>query len=156
MKKSLTILSLVALFGASSLYAADNAPIASNDNAAVLSETTGTNVSLIFMGRIGGYEATMQIYNGKGTVYLQGSGERTLKVKSYNGRKLVINKSSYGNALVPFLVSSFEEIVVTDFRYCDVNLPELCRSVGATDLLFAFDAYFACTCSDALAAMRVQ
>ena len=91
MKKSLTILSLVALFGASSLYAADNAPIASNDNAAVLSETTGTNVSFIFMGRIGGYEATMQIYNGKGTVYLQGSGERTLKVKSYNGRKLVIN-----------------------------------------------------------------
>lgn len=91
MKKSLIILSLTALFGASPLYAADNAPVASNDNAAVLAETTGTNVTFFFMGRIGGYEATMDIYNGRGTVYLQGSGERTLRVKSYNGRKLVIN-----------------------------------------------------------------
>ena len=91
MKKSLIILSLAALLGAPSLYAVNNALVASDDNAAILSETTGINVSFIFMGRIGGYDATMQIYNGKGTVYIEGSGERTIRVKSYSGRKLVVN-----------------------------------------------------------------
>lgn len=54
-----------------------------------------------------------------------------------NGRTLVIFKDSFGNALVPFLTSSFENIYVVDLRYFTPNAIEFCQNVGATDVLFA-------------------
>lgn len=54
-----------------------------------------------------------------------------------NGRTLVIFKDSFGNALVPFLTSSFENIYVVDLRYFTPNAIEFCENVGATDVLFA-------------------
>lgn len=54
-----------------------------------------------------------------------------------NGRTLVIFKESYGNAVVPFLTSSFEKIYVCDIRYFYKNAVQFCRDVGATDLLFS-------------------
>lgn len=53
-----------------------------------------------------------------------------------NGRKLILIKNSYGNALVPFLVGSFEKIYVVDFRYVQIPMQDLIRRTGATDLLF--------------------
>lgn len=54
-----------------------------------------------------------------------------------NSRTLVVFKDSFGNALIPFLTSSFEHIYVVDYRYCDFNAVDFCVDVGATDVLFA-------------------
>ena len=54
-----------------------------------------------------------------------------------NGRTLVIFKESYGNAVVPFLTSSFETIYVCDIRYFYKNAVQFCKDTGATDLLFS-------------------
>ena len=60
-----------------------------------------------------------------------------------NGRTLVIFKDSYGNALVPLLTSSFENIYLCDIRYFDLNAVSFIKDVGATDLLFAMCSYSA-------------
>lgn len=52
------------------------------------------------------------------------------------GRKLLIIKDSYGNAIAPFLMASFDEVHVVDFRYFSDNLPDYCAAQGITDVLF--------------------
>lgn len=60
-----------------------------------------------------------------------------------NGRKLAIIKDSYGNALVPCLTESFEEIYVIDMRYFDVNAVSYIKEQGITDVLFAMNTFSA-------------
>ena len=60
-----------------------------------------------------------------------------------NGRKLAIIKDSYGNALVPWLTSSFEEITVIDMRYFKKNAIAYLKQIGATDVLFAMNTFSA-------------
>ena len=60
-----------------------------------------------------------------------------------NGRNLVIIKDSYGNALVPFLTSSFENIYVIDMRYFELNAIDYIKDVNATDVLFAMNTFSA-------------
>jgi hypothetical protein len=59
-----------------------------------------------------------------------------IKTDVKNGRTLVLIKDSYGNALVPYFVGSFEKIYVLDMRYTHVNLRSFFKQVGATDILF--------------------
>lgn len=59
-----------------------------------------------------------------------------------NGRKLMIIKDSYGNATVPFLTSSFEEIIVIDMRN-KVNAVEIAKKYGITDLVFIMNTFSA-------------
>lgn len=59
-----------------------------------------------------------------------------IKTDVNNGRTLVVIKNSYGNALIPFLVGSFEKIYVVDFRYAQISMQDLFKRVGATDVLF--------------------
>ncbi|MCR5121231.1 MAG: hypothetical protein K6B74_02295 [Ruminococcus sp.] len=54
-----------------------------------------------------------------------------------NDRVLVIFKDSFGNALLPFLTTSFSKIYVCDNRYFNVNSVDFAKTVGATDVLFA-------------------
>ena len=54
-----------------------------------------------------------------------------------NDRCIVLVKDSFGNALVPFLVTGFEKIYVVDFRYAEIYLDDFVETVGATDILFA-------------------
>lgn len=65
----------------------------------------------------------------------------TTEVK--NGRKLAVVKDSYGNAIIPCLTSSFEEIYVIDMRYFDVNAVSFMKEKGITDLLFAMNTFSA-------------
>lgn len=67
-----------------------------------------------------------------------GSDDRITHVRTdvNNGRTLVVFKMSYGNALIPFLTSGFENIYVCDMRYFELNGVQFCKDVGATDLLF--------------------
>ncbi len=60
-----------------------------------------------------------------------------------NGRTLVIIKDSYGNALVPFLTDSFENIYVIDMRHFNLNAIDYIKSVNATDVLFAMNTFSA-------------
>jgi len=53
-----------------------------------------------------------------------------------NGRRLLILKDSYGNALPPFLFYSFEEIHVIDCRYFPDNIIDYVTMQQITDLVF--------------------
>lgn len=68
---------------------------------------------------------------------------RHVKTKCTNGRNLVIFKDSYGNALLPFLTGSFENIYICDIRYFDVNAKSFINATEATDVLFAMCTYSA-------------
>lgn len=58
-----------------------------------------------------------------------------------NGRKLLIIKDSYGNAIPPFLTGSFQEVIVADMRYLERNLVSFIRDMGVTDVLFTMSSY---------------
>ncbi len=60
-----------------------------------------------------------------------------------NGRVLMIIKDSYGNALVPCLTQSFEEIWVVDMRYFEPGVIPFAQEHGVTDLLFAMNTFSA-------------
>ena len=65
-----------------------------------------------------------------------------------NGRRLMILKDSFGNALPGYLFFSFEEIHVIDSRYFIRNMIDYVREHHITDILFAnniFKAYSAYT-----------
>ena len=57
--------------------------------------------------------------------------------------ELMIVKDSYGNALLPMLTGSFENIYLCDIRYFDLNAVDFINRVGATDLLFAMCSFSA-------------
>ncbi len=61
-----------------------------------------------------------------------------------NGRRLIILKDSYGNALPGYLFYSFEEIHVIDARYFTKNMKNYVHDNHITDIVFAnniFKAY---------------
>ena len=61
-----------------------------------------------------------------------------VKVKSEacnNGRKLLIVKDSYGNALAPYLLEGFEEIYIVDAREYKRTISETVEEFGITDVL---------------------
>ena len=62
-----------------------------------------------------------------------------------NGRRLLILKDSYGNALPPFLFASFEEIHVVDCRYFLGNIITYAKDHQITDVLFANNLIHAST-----------
>lgn len=71
-----------------------------------------------------------------------------------NGRKLIIFKDSYGNALPGYLFYSFEEIHVIDFRYFNKNIKTYVKEHGITDILFANNVILACSGKPAKSYLR--
>ena len=68
----------------------------------------------------------------------------TVRTSTRNGRRLIILKDSFGNALPGWLFFSFEEIHVIDSRYFKRNMIDYVRDNHITDILFAnniFKAY---------------
>lgn len=61
----------------------------------------------------------------------------SISTSTKNGRRLLILKDSYGNALTSFLFGSFEEIHVVDCRYFTQNIIRFARENRITDVLFA-------------------
>lgn len=53
-----------------------------------------------------------------------------------NGKRLMIIKDSYANAVVPFLLPHFEEIEIVDPRYFKGNLADEVKASKITDVLF--------------------
>lgn len=67
------------------------------------------------------------------------SGDRPLGVirtDTGNGRKILVIKDSYGNAMVPFLLPHYEEIYVVDPRQYEKNIYSLIRNNGIQEVLF--------------------
>lgn len=60
-----------------------------------------------------------------------------VKTSTGNGRKLLILKDSFGNAIPGYLFYSFEEIHVVDCRYFTLNLTDYVNEHGITDILMA-------------------
>ena len=58
-----------------------------------------------------------------------------------NGRKLLIFKNSYGNALAPYVLSSFEEVYIADIRKFQENAKEFITQYGITDVCFAMSSH---------------
>lgn len=79
--------------------------------------------------------------DGDGNAYctFMGGDTNTTSVTTAirNNRRLLILKDSYGNALPPYLFSSFEEIHVVDCRYFLQNMVDFVNSHAITDILFA-------------------
>lgn len=75
-----------------------------------------------------------------------GGDLRTVRVatSTRNGRRLMILKDSYGNALPGYLFHSFEEIHVVDFRYFTRSIRQYVSEHRITDVLFANNMMHAC------------
>lgn len=58
-----------------------------------------------------------------------------------NGRKMLVIKDSFGNALAPFLIAGFEEVYVVDFRDFQCNVLEFIEENQITDVTFALSAF---------------
>lgn len=86
--------------------------------------------------------------DGNGGAYCTFMGGDTkitvVRTSVHNGRRLIILKDSFGNALPGFLFFSFEEIHVIDSRYFTKNMKKYVAVNNITDILFAnniFKAY---------------
>lgn len=86
--------------------------------------------------------------DGSPSAYLTFMGgdynQTVVRTDAANGRRLVIIKDSYGNALPGFLFRSFEEIHVLDHRYFRHDIASYVADNGITDLVMVnniFNAY---------------
>ncbi|NLZ45988.1 MAG: hypothetical protein GX896_04785 [Clostridiales bacterium] len=101
---------------------------------------TGKEKSTLFFDWATGVN-TYSVFLGKDNIVTQ------IDTDVKNGRTLVIYKDSFGNAIVPFLVGSFEHIYVCDYRFTEFNAIDFCNQVGATDFLFASSLFTNTTAS---------
>lgn len=86
--------------------------------------------------------------DGSGAAYCTFMGGDTkitqVRTSTKNGRRVLILKDSFGNAIPGYLFYSFEEVHVIDSRYFTKNMKEYIRQNKITDVLFAnniFKAY---------------
>lgn len=52
-----------------------------------------------------------------------------------NGKKILVLKESYGNALVPFLCNNYEEVYVIDPRWVNMNLADFVAKNGIQEVM---------------------
>lgn len=87
--------------------------------------------------------------DGSGAAYCTFMGGDTnltaVKTSTKNGRRLLLLKDSFGNALPGYLFYSFEEIHVVDCRYFTKNMKDYVRENAITDILFANNISHACS-----------
>lgn len=100
------------------------------------------------------------IWEPESNAYLtfMASDEYVVKVQTnvHNGRKLMIVKDSYGNAIPGYLFGSFEEIYVADMRFFGCNLIDFARQAGITDMLFTMTSFSAVGNGESLEYLRTQ
>lgn len=70
--------------------------------------------------------------------FMHGDDNTTVvSTSTHNGRRLLLLKDSFGNALPGFLFHSFEQICVVDCRYFTQNIVDFANRYDITDILFA-------------------
>lgn len=67
-----------------------------------------------------------------------GGDAKIIKVETDvdNGRRILLLKDSFGNAITPFLLGSFEQVHVVDCRYFTKNIKKYIEDNGITDIVF--------------------
>ncbi|MCR5014171.1 MAG: hypothetical protein K6A28_05275 [Bacteroidales bacterium] len=68
-----------------------------------------------------------------------------VKTSVDNGRRLLVMKDSFGNAIPGYLFGSFEEVHVIDFRYFTYNIKDYVKEHGITDILMANNISHVCS-----------
>lgn len=86
-------------------------------------------------------KATDSYYSAAGSKYnCFIAGDNPLSVihneKKSDGSTIVVVKESFGNALIPFLVDSYEFVYVIDYRYFNGDICDFANEKDADDLLF--------------------
>lgn len=85
--------------------------------------------------------------DGSGAAYttFMGGDQKLTKVQTNagTGRKLLIIKDSFGNAVPGYLFHSFDELHVVDFRYFTRNIKKYIKDHGITDVVFCVNIYSA-------------
>ena len=72
------------------------------------------------------------------TTFMGGDIKQTkVETSTRNGRRLLVIKDSFGNAVPGYLFYSFEEVHVADFRYFTKNVVNYVDENRITDILFA-------------------
>lgn len=78
--------------------------------------------------------------DGSGSAYLTFFGGDPfithVKTSTDNGRRLMVVKDSFGNAIPGYLFFSFEEIFIVDARYFKPNMRQFVTGNNITDILF--------------------
>lgn len=86
--------------------------------------------------------------DGSGGAYstFMGGDSKITKVETStdNGRRLIILKDSFGNALPGYLFGSFEEVHVIDVRYFTRNMVKYVEENSITDILLANNIFNCC------------
>jgi len=59
----------------------------------------------------------------------------TAKTSVKNGRSVILIKNSFGNAFAPYLLNSFESVVVVDYRHFKGDLARIAEEFKATDIV---------------------
>lgn len=110
--------------------------------------TIDENYHVIGMGRPYKSIFFYKYKDGSGGAYCTFMGSDTrithVQTSTHNGRRLLILKDSFGNALPGYLFYSFEDIYVIDSRYFTKNMVDYVSENQITDILFAnniFKAY---------------
>lgn len=85
--------------------------------------------------------------NGNAYCNFMGGDTKITQVRTAtkNGRRLLVIKDSFGNALPGYLFYSFEEIHVVDGRYFKKNLKDYVAENKITDILFCNNSFKACS-----------
>ena len=114
--------------------------------------TINENYRVIGMGRPHKGVFFHRFKDGSGAAYctFMGGDTRITRVETstHNGRRLLILKDSFGNAIPGYLFYSFEQVHVIDSRYFTKNMVEYVKNHQITDILFAnniFKAYSSST-----------
>ena len=58
-----------------------------------------------------------------------------------NGRKMLLIKDSFGNAMAPFLLAGFEEVYIIDYRDFECNILNFIKDNEITDVTLALSAF---------------
>lgn len=110
--------------------------------------TINKNYQVTGMGRPFKSQFFFHYRDGNGGAYCTFMGGDTkitqVRTSTANGRRIMIIKDSFGNAIPGYLFYSFEEVHVIDSRYFTKNVIEYVRENKITDLVFAnniFNAY---------------
>jgi hypothetical protein len=96
--------------------------------------------------------------DGSGSAYctFMGGDMKLTKVQTStgNGRRVLIIKDSFGNAIPGYLFHSFEEVHVVDFRYFTKNMQAYVNDNAITDILFAYNVFNVCSTNPSRKAER--
>lgn len=77
----------------------------------------------------------------KYSIFLNGNNPlvKITNNKNRNGKKLLVIKDSFANALIPFLTYNYSEVHVIDPRYYKLSISEYIDKSNITDVLFLYN-----------------